>query len=116
MFTRAFHSHSSRNVGSAVRTNSNRCRAHSARTHRAFTLMELLIVMAIITILCGIIAPQLGAFANGRKGADAARTIVAMAHYARAQSIGEGRIYRMSTDGPTNSVILSARRAGSFRK
>jgi Tfp pilus assembly protein FimT len=78
--------------------------------------MELLIVMAIITILCGIIAPQLGAFANGRKGADAARTIVAMAHYARAQSIGEGRIYRMSTDGPTNSVILSAQEGGEFQE
>lgn len=71
-----------------------------ARTNnlRGFTLIEMLIVMVLITIMVGTIAPRLVDFAAGRRGNDAARSLVAYAHDARTEAISEGRFYRLNLD------------------
>jgi Tfp pilus assembly protein FimT len=79
---------------------------YSRRTFRAaFTLLELILVMLVITIAVGIIAPLLVNFAQGRKTSNAAVMILALARYARTQAAEEGAIYRMNFDG--NKIYLS---------
>lgn len=80
----------------------------------AFTLIELLLVMLIITIMIAVIAPNLRGFMAGRGASDAGRTIVSMARYARTAAISEGRIYRLNVDPATRAVWLTAQNAGQF--
>lgn len=82
---------------------------------RGFTLIELIMVMAILVLVASVIAPNLRGFGIGRKTNDAGRMILAMAHYARAQSEAEGRIYRLNLDDSTGSAWLTADNgAGGF--
>jgi prepilin-type N-terminal cleavage/methylation domain-containing protein len=91
-----------------------RSRKTSAPIAAGFTLVELLLVMAIITIMVAIAAPKLAGFAIGRKTNYAAVQIVALAKYARTQAVNEGRSYRLNFD-PSSSppaVWLTVQEAG----
>ena len=55
-------------------------------------------VLAIVAIMVGLIAPSLRGFAVGRRANDAARTIVALTRYAQSQAVAEGRTYRFNVD------------------
>jgi prepilin-type N-terminal cleavage/methylation domain-containing protein len=65
---------------------------------RAFTLMELILVMVIIAILAAVVVPSLTNFRIGRANANTATQIIGLSRFARMQSISEGRIYRMVID------------------
>jgi prepilin-type N-terminal cleavage/methylation domain-containing protein len=65
---------------------------------RAFTLMELILVMVIIAILAAVVVPSLTNFRIGRANTNTATQIIGLSGYARMQSISEGRIYRMVID------------------
>jgi len=83
---------------------------------RAFTLIELLMVLAIIAIMVALIAPSLRGFAVGRKSDDVARQIVALTRYAQSQSISEGRPFRLNVD-PTarqDQFWLTAQTGGQW--
>ncbi|MGA2439819.1 MAG: prepilin-type N-terminal cleavage/methylation domain-containing protein [Tepidisphaeraceae bacterium] len=58
----------------------------------AFTLIELILVMLIVTIMAGILAPSLGRFTAGRAVDNFGRQIVGLSQYARAQAISEARV------------------------
>lgn len=64
----------------------------------AFTLLELVLVMGIVVLIAGLVAPSLGGFATGRRTIDAGTRMVALANYARTQSIGEACAYRLNFD------------------
>jgi Tfp pilus assembly protein FimT len=83
-------------------------------TSHAFTLIELVLVMGIITLMVTIIAPSLSAFATGRKTQYAASQLISMAKYARSQSVNEGRTYRMTFDASKRTVSLSVQDVGQF--
>jgi prepilin-type N-terminal cleavage/methylation domain-containing protein len=63
-----------------------------------FTLLELVLVMLILTILVGLVAPSLRGFATGRKTTDAAAQLVAVARWARTQAITESTTYHLNLD------------------
>src|SRR5271170_8007727 len=88
----------------------NRC-----HRYRAFTLIELLMVMLIITIMVALVAPKLSGFAMGRKASDEARTLVSLARYARSQAISEGRVYRLNVDPSGRQFWLTAEQDGQFQ-
>src|SRR5579862_3048931 len=73
-----------------------------------FTLIELIIVMVIIAIIAAVAAPSLGVFSKSRLTNNAASQILVMARYARAQSISEGRIYRLNFDTGGGQYWLTA--------
>jgi type II secretion system protein H len=81
---------------------------------RGFTLMELILVLAIIGIAAAIVAPSLTSFAAGRSNQDAGTLIMSLAGYARTQSISQGRTYRLNVDTAKNQVWLTAGSAGVF--
>jgi len=63
---------------------------------RAFTLLELILVMAIIAIIVGMVVQNLHGFASGRRTAQCADQIVALTRYARTQAITQGIPYRLN--------------------
>jgi prepilin-type N-terminal cleavage/methylation domain-containing protein len=64
----------------------------SRNQQSGFTLMELILVMLIITIIAGILAPSLGRFTAGQALNNFGRQIVGLAQYSRAQAISEARV------------------------
>jgi type II secretion system protein H len=81
---------------------------------RGFTLIELILVMIILTIVAGAVAPMLRGFTIGRRVANTARTMLALSQYARTQSMSEGRVYRLNFDTNGGSFWLTVDNAGTF--
>ena len=63
---------------------------------RAFTLLELMLVLAIIAIIVGMAVPSMHAFGEGRRTNQCADQILALTHYARTQAITNGVPYRLN--------------------
>jgi type II secretion system protein H len=57
---------------------------------RAFTLVELILVMALLGIVLAVGAPALGRFFQGRTLDSEARRFLALTHYARNRAVSEG--------------------------
>jgi prepilin-type N-terminal cleavage/methylation domain-containing protein len=95
--------------------------------HRAFTLVELVLVMVVIAVVAAMVMPSLSGTARGRRLGDTANQIVALARMARTQSVTEGKMYRLNIDPNGGSgfgrvcdsgqlVVFSARwRAGGMQ-
>lgn len=75
-----------------------------------FTLLELLLVCALIAIMAGLVAPALSG-SNARARLDAmARAIVAFARSARARASADGRAYFLIVDQQAKQVRLARQR------
>ena len=81
---------------------------------RAFTLIELILVMIILTIVAGAVAPMLRGFTAGRRVANSARAMLALSQYARTQAMSEGRIYRLNFDSNAGAFWLTVDQDGTF--
>lgn len=81
---------------------------------RAFTLVELILVMVIIATVLGITAPSLRGFFASHQTRDAAGRIVALAQYARTQAVAEGRAYRLNFDTSAGTYWLTAQEGAEF--
>ena len=57
---------------------------------RALTLIELILVMALLVVVIALLAPTLGNFFRGRTLESEARRFVALSHYARSRAVSEG--------------------------
>jgi prepilin-type N-terminal cleavage/methylation domain-containing protein len=80
----------------------------------AFTLLELILVMAIIAIVAAAIIPSFRAFALGRTSSNTATDIIGLANYARTQAAAEGRTYRLNFDPASGEFWLTAQAGGMF--
>jgi Tfp pilus assembly protein FimT len=90
-------------------------RGGESRAQRwAFTLMELLLVLVIITLMVATAAPRLAAFAMGRKADDMAMTVISLTRYARSQAVSEGRAYRLNVDAAGGDIWLTAQSDGEY--
>ena len=70
----------------------------SRNRQSAFTLLELILVMLIITLIAGILAPSLGRFTAGQAVNNFGRQIVGLSQYARAQAISQARVCYLNFD------------------
>ena len=61
-----------------------------------FTLLELILVMIILCTMLGMAAPSLRGFFSSRQINDAAEHLVAVARYAKVQSVYQSRPYRLN--------------------
>ncbi len=76
------------------------CRAPggNGRDTRAFTLLELIVVLALVVILTGVIAPRMGRSATYRELGEAAGRFAHTARTVRALAVAQGRIYALEID------------------
>lgn len=73
-------------------------RGRATRSAGAFTLLELILVLAIIGTLLSIVAVSLSGFYASRKAEDAAGHFVALCHQSRNRAITEATPYHMHID------------------
>jgi type II secretion system protein H len=61
-----------------------------ARVRSGFTLIELILVMALLAIVIGVCAPSLSTFFRGRSLESEARRFLSLTHYAQSRAASEG--------------------------
>jgi type II secretion system protein H len=66
-----------------------------------FTLIELVLILAVIAICAAIAAPDLRGFAKGRMLPNTATALATTARWCRVQALSEGVEYRLNLDVPT---------------
>ncbi len=81
---------------------------HRSPKPRAFTLIELILVLVILAFVAAMIAPSLRGFGVGRRIQDTAVSIVSVANYVRTQAVTEGQAYRLNIDGNTYWLTVNA--------
>ena len=57
---------------------------------RAFTLIELILVMALLAIAAGIAAPKMASFFRGRGLDEEGKRLLALTHYGQSRAVAEG--------------------------
>lgn len=77
------------------------------RTIRGYTLLELVLVLAILATTIAVAAPMLSAFARGRRAEEAARQFLALTRWARSQAVTDGQTYQLNIDASAGRWWLS---------
>ncbi len=65
---------------------------------RGFTLIELILVMALLVVVMAVISPSLGGFIRGRSLESEVRRFISLTHYAQARATHEGIAMRLWVD------------------
>ena len=86
----------------------------SARGGGAFTLLELIVVLVLISAVLAMAAPSLRGFAHGRRTADAAAKVLALTHLARSRAAAWGCIHRLNVDGDAGECWVTMQTGGTF--
>jgi type II secretion system protein H len=68
------------------------------RHNLGFTLMELVLVLAVLAICAAVAAPNLRGFARGRRLPNTATVLASTARWCRTQALSEGVEYRLNFD------------------
>jgi prepilin-type N-terminal cleavage/methylation domain-containing protein len=68
----------------------NRIRNDLARRAKAFTLVELILVMALLVIAISLVTPTLSRFFRARKVDSEVNRFLALAHYGQSRAVSEG--------------------------
>lgn len=66
------------------------CARLGARGRRAFTLVELIVVMVLLLIVASMVAPRMSSFFRGRALSAEARRMLSLVHYAQSRAVAEG--------------------------
>lgn len=64
-------------------------------TSSGYTLLELVLVLAVLAVALAAVAPTLSGFGQGRKAEETAARFVAVTRWARTQAISDGCNYRI---------------------
>ncbi len=88
---------------------------YSVRT-RAFTLLELILIMIILCTVLAMAAPSLRGFFSSRQLNDISEQIIAMTRYAKVQSVFESRPYRVNFDPYKRYYWISSLKQSQFER
>src|SRR5207245_5134219 len=86
---------------------SNQCQSGSSAS-RGFTLIELILVMAILTIAVSITAPALANFFRGRTLDSEARRLLAVTRQGQSRAVAEGLPIELWVDAAQRTYGLEA--------
>ena len=74
---------------------------------RGFSLIELIMVLALLGVMAGVVAPVTGRFLDKLSFRKQTAALVAATRYARLMAVGKGRPVEMRFDGPSKSLSFS---------
>ena len=86
----------------------------SCHALRAFTLMELVLVLVVISVVLALAAPRLRGFFQSRQTSDAAVSMLAMTKWAHTQAMSSGCVCRLNIDPAQGRYWLTMQQAGQF--
>ncbi len=86
------------------------------QTRPAFTLLELILVIVILSTVLAMAAPSLRGFFASRQIHDAAAQILALTQLASSQAVSQGTTYRLNFDPTEGLYWLTARQGGAFEE
>jgi prepilin-type N-terminal cleavage/methylation domain-containing protein len=78
------------------------------RSSSAFTLLELILVMLILSITAGMVVPSVVSFAVSQTMENSVQQVLDLARYAQTQSVADARTYRLNYDPQAGDVWLTA--------
>ena len=84
----------------------------SATGNHAFTLIELILVLALLVIITSIAAPPMAKFIRGRALDSEARRLIALMHAGQSRAVSEGAPMMLWVDEKNGSYGLSAETSG----
>jgi prepilin-type N-terminal cleavage/methylation domain-containing protein len=89
---------------------------HSRHSHlrRAFTLIELILVLALVAIIVTIAVPSLSNFVSSQGVGNSANQVMALARWARSEAIGQGVSFRLNFDPVKQTYWLTRQNGASF--
>jgi Tfp pilus assembly protein FimT len=87
-------------------------RAFSASTRRAFTLIELILIMALLVIITSIALPVMSKFVRGRALDSEARRLFALMHAAQSRAVSEGMPMMLWLDEKDGAYGVDAETSG----
>ncbi|HWP84483.1 MAG TPA: GspH/FimT family pseudopilin [Terriglobia bacterium] len=79
----------------------------TGRTAAGVTLLEMMVVLAIASVLAAIVFPAVGTGLNALELRSAATRLAGAARYARDQAVYRQRIYQLRVSGDRRSVSVS---------
>ena len=86
------------------------------RHSEAFTLLELILVLALIATMLAIATPSLRRFYLTNRTEDAARHLLTVCAQARTRAIAEARTYRLNIDSANRTYWLTVQNAGTYQR
>ena len=84
-------------------------------TAPGFTLMELVLVLAVIALMAGVAAPSLHRFVVSREAVDTAFEVAALSHWARSYAVTQGAPCRLQVALNGKACWLTVWRGGAYR-
>ena len=86
------------------------------RPNFAFTLIELILVLVIMSIMLALASPSLRGWGQGQKLRNAADDFVAATGYARTEAVARCKPYAVQIDGKANTYVVQSVEADLSRK
>lgn len=84
------------------------------RHPRAFTLLELVLVLVLLATAMAVVAPSFSGFRRGGELRDAADQFVALTRYARSQAAASGATHRIEIDEQKNTYRVLVQNGESY--
>ncbi|HZL37804.1 MAG TPA: GspH/FimT family pseudopilin [Tepidisphaeraceae bacterium] len=79
-----------------------------------FTLLELVLVLALIAIMTGIVITRMDVFGRGKRMANSADQVVSLAAWARSQAVARGVSVRLNFDPAQNAYWLTVQNGPAY--
>ncbi|HEY4414610.1 MAG TPA: GspH/FimT family pseudopilin [Verrucomicrobiae bacterium] len=83
-----------------------------AATRRAFTLIELILVLALLVIITSIAVPKMSRFIRGRALGSESTRLLSLMHAAQSRAVSEGMPMMLWLDAPHNAYGVAAETSG----
>src|SRR5882672_11452736 len=72
--------------------------------YRAFTLIEIIVVLALLTLIIAVLLPAAGSLLRGSRGETAEETVLAVLQDARRQAVLSGRDVALHYEPPEHAL------------
>jgi prepilin-type N-terminal cleavage/methylation domain-containing protein len=87
-------------------------RIHYSKFRRAFTLVELILVMALLVVAISLVAPRMSSFIRGRALVSESQRLFALVHAGQARAVSEGMPMVLWLDEKNNGYGLEEETPG----